>query len=939
MFSQSQDTREPQISLPLPYLQGEASEALPRVLRGKDIITFVVLITLFMPAIPNIYRSGTIAFLYWIVGALVWMVPSNAVMRWLYLRIQRLGYVIWGVHVAGRRWGMLSLFSIWLAGIFATTVLLQSTILPLLHLFPNWFLAPIYQALCMVVVLALATVLCFLRLRLLFSLLGVLTIIYCALFLSLGLAGILWLLRGHASAVPLVWPPLSAVEFKFSELFGPVLWALVGGEALALMVREIKGTAESVRKETRMIWVGSAIVLCCYLAATFGTVVVVPLNTYTFPRSVMIPALNSVFGENIFGDVLIFLLFLCRVGTSVILLLSFSRLAYRMACIRIMPERFARKNRSGIPYNAIIAQAIVIFCAFLVLYTLLPSLQVLSVRPVLLLDMLFSVLQAIALIVWLVAMLQVFLFVIIALTGELRGESTAEGRTPKREALVLLGLAIVGCLTALTGIATSLTHSWVSPWVPMPHWFFLVTGITLLLGILGLLTADIPYVSAAVSELRRLHQREVELRARLQDAYNEQRVLVQQQQELIADVDRLYRENARAALTDPVTGLPNHRAVLNRLDRDIQESKQRHEQLGFLFVDIDHFKRINDRWGHLAGDAVLREVGQRLQQGVGENNFVGRYGGEEFAVIVWNVDVQQVAEIAERLRWAIASRPFQWNVEAEAAATEISLSASFGVAVCPVHGSEAKTLIQYADSAMYRAKNSGRNRVCIADEDERAIHMALSTSERFETVDERTTQALLAVTSVRDPYLYVHSRRVMILADAIAVEMKRPADEVRLLQLAALFHDIGKVGIPDSILHKPGPLTDEEWKMMRRHAELGSQILAQAGGIFVLVAGIVRAHHERWDGKGYPDGLVREEIPFPARILAVADAYDAMTFPRVCRKSVSSHEACQEIVRCAGSQFDPAVVRAFLFVMRTASPQVIQRLHSVTAGYGTLQNG
>jgi HD-GYP domain-containing protein (c-di-GMP phosphodiesterase class II) len=173
-------------------------------------------------------------------------------------------------------------------------------------------------------------------------------------------------------------------------------------------------------------------------------------------------------------------------------------------------------------------------------------------------------------------------------------------------------------------------------------------------------------------------------------------------------------------------------------------------------------------------------------------------------------------------------------------------------------------------------------------------------------------RALIAAASARDIGTNAHAHRIVQLAEATACKLQRPEDELHLIRLGALLHDIGKIGIPDAILHKRGPLTEEEWSIMRSHPVIGRLILQQVGGIFEYLAAIIVAHHERWDGKGYPFGLAGEDIPMNARILSVVDSYDAMTSVRPYRKPISASEARAELKRCAGSQFDPAVVEAFL---------------------------
>lgn len=187
---------------------------------------------------------------------------------------------------------------------------------------------------------------------------------------------------------------------------------------------------------------------------------------------------------------------------------------------------------------------------------------------------------------------------------------------------------------------------------------------------------------------------------------------------------------------------------------------------------------------------------------------------------------------------------------------------------------------------------------------------------REQQAAERMGVALLAaVAQVHDAHTQAHAQRMTWLAEATARRLGQPAEEVHLIRLAAQFHDIGKLGIPDGLLHKPGPLTEDEWKVMRRHPVLGQHILMQAGGIFARLSHLVVAHHERWDGQGYPSELAGEAIPLGARILAVVDAYDAMTSARPYRPPLPEAEARAELCRCAGSRYDPQVVQTFLRIL------------------------
>ncbi|TMB88092.1 MAG: diguanylate cyclase, partial [Chloroflexi bacterium] len=271
-------------------------------------------------------------------------------------------------------------------------------------------------------------------------------------------------------------------------------------------------------------------------------------------------------------------------------------------------------------------------------------------------------------------------------------------------------------------------------------------------------------------------------------------------------------------------------------------------------------KRINDTWGHRAGDAILRELGNRLRSTLRKIDFVGRYGGEEFAVVLVDINRDQAQQAAERMRAAVADQPYFWVVEETRSAASIAVTASIGVAIYQLHGKSREALIEAADQAMYQAKHSGRNRVCLLDIETPLVHEEISTDTASEQSkkEETTVQALVAAATAHDRGTDAHAQRVMHLAEATAGKLHRSEEELHLIRLAALLHDLGKIGIPDVILHKPGPLSTEEWAIMHHHPEIGQQVLAQVGGVFELLSHIVVAHHERWDGMDYPHGLAKE---------------------------------------------------------------------------------
>ncbi|HEY6018038.1 MAG TPA: diguanylate cyclase [Gaiellaceae bacterium] len=354
----------------------------------------------------------------------------------------------------------------------------------------------------------------------------------------------------------------------------------------------------------------------------------------------------------------------------------------------------------------------------------------------------------------------------------------------------------------------------------------------------------------------------------------------------------------RLALTDPLTGLGNHRHFHERLQRELTGAQEHAQPLTLCFIDVDDFKRINDRFGHPAGDQVLSQIAGRLRQG-GE---AFRLGGDEFAILLPKHDEPGALSAAHSIVNRIA-------------AIDIGemgpITVSAGVATFPDHGGERDELIRLADNALYWAKEHGKNRVRVS----RADVVELSDLKRLALGRDRAARfraaaSLARAVDTRDAYTGSHSQRVAKLAGRIAERLGVPPDQVELARLAGSLHDLGKLAIPEEILRKPSALSEPERVVLERHPQIGYRMLESLG--VDPVAQWVLHHHERWDGDGYPDKLAGEEIPLGARIIFVADAYDAMTSDRVYRGSLSREEAIAELERCAGSQFDPAIVGIFV---------------------------
>jgi len=360
----------------------------------------------------------------------------------------------------------------------------------------------------------------------------------------------------------------------------------------------------------------------------------------------------------------------------------------------------------------------------------------------------------------------------------------------------------------------------------------------------------------------------------------------------------------RLALTDPLTGLGNHRHFHERLQRELVAAEEAGLPLSLCLIDVDDFKRMNDRYGHPAGDRVLSHVATRLRQG-GE---AFRLGGDEFAVLLPEHDEPTALDTAN----SIVDRLRSMDLEHQ---EHITVSA--GVATFPVQGVGRDELIRLADSALYWAKEHGKNRVRVyRPEVVELAELKKLASGADRAARFRAAASLAKAVDARDVYTGSHSERVSDLAVRVAERMGLDQELVELTRLAASLHDLGKLAIPEEILRKPGPLTDPERLVLERHPQIGYRMLESLG--VNPVAEWVLHHHERWDGTGYPDALQAEEIPLGARIIFVADAFDAMTNDRVYRRKLTIEAALAELESCAGTQFDPEAVAALVADMAPA---------------------
>jgi two-component system cell cycle response regulator len=362
-------------------------------------------------------------------------------------------------------------------------------------------------------------------------------------------------------------------------------------------------------------------------------------------------------------------------------------------------------------------------------------------------------------------------------------------------------------------------------------------------------------------------------------------------------------EAHRLALTDQLTGLGNDRAFAERLESDLNDARRRGGLLTLCLLDIDDFKRVNDHFGHPVGDRVLAQVASCIRRD-GEGF---RLGGDEFALVLPGASEEEARTIAERVIDRVMETEYGHGG---------AVSASAGVATYPTHTVDRVELVHLADAALYWAKADGKKCVrAYSHELASPLEIGPVGAEGGRAAFLRATSALAKAATERGIVSPTRSSAVGNLAASVARRMGFSPEHVELIRVAGTLNDIGKLALPDDLLSKPGPLTAEERQTVERHAQIGYQILDSLG--IDSIATWVLHHHERWDGDGYPERLAGERIPLGSRILFVADAYEAMTNDQAWRPGMSSGAALLELERCAGTQFDPLVVAAFVSELGT----------------------
>jgi diguanylate cyclase (GGDEF)-like protein/putative nucleotidyltransferase with HDIG domain len=428
-----------------------------------------------------------------------------------------------------------------------------------------------------------------------------------------------------------------------------------------------------------------------------------------------------------------------------------------------------------------------------------------------------------------------------------------------------------------------------------------------------------------------------------------------------------FQKAQEQAITDGLTGVKTHRFFMEALSAEWKRSTRAGRAFALVLMDLDRFKFVNDFYGHLEGDLVLQRVGHILETNCRRSDVVARYGGDEFVILMPETNMEHARQLASKLRGWVSADPLL---------REKNISASFGIACYPLHGSSPQELIQVADASMYLSKHQGGNAVSTADHfdpneakkwkrDVLEAYLGVTLKrlfatgpEAFEEIYQRLTQfteslaatepgngksstapaqgpqalpqaVLDTVTSLafaidaKDHYTQGHSQKVSAYAALIAEAMEMSDAEVEEIRLGGVLHDIGKVGIPENILNKSGPLNTDEWETMKSHVNFGAKILDPLTPLS-RIREMVLHHHEFFDGSGYPDALGGEKIPLGARIIAIADAYDTITSDRTYKKARRAADALAELERCANAQFDGAIVEVFVRTLRALPNPVIE---------------
>jgi diguanylate cyclase (GGDEF)-like protein/putative nucleotidyltransferase with HDIG domain len=464
------------------------------------------------------------------------------------------------------------------------------------------------------------------------------------------------------------------------------------------------------------------------------------------------------------------------------------------------------------------------------------------------------------------------------------------------QAAPMLGNALVALVIVFAGANATGPYAMYYFWVALAAFYFFDLRWAMVCGAVASLSYGAILLLRPEIELTALHW------AMMSGALFVSGVIVSRLRQRAED---LVGQLADAAGTDVLTGLPNRRQFDTKLRQEVARAKRVGNDFGVIRLDVDGFERLNDEAGHHAGDLMLQDVASLLKREVRDTDILSRISGDEFGVIAPDAAQVDTYLLAERLRKAVRE-----GLRDDPGA----LTLSAGVAVYGRHGHAAQQLSTAAGQALLAAKRLGRDRTVIFSDEVASslLEMGIGSGQQLPTSLE-TILSLAELVDVNQMGSARHSQVVGRYCEAMAERLGLSAEHVQRIRLAGILHDVGKIGVRGSILAKPGPLTATEMEEMRTHPEVGARIVRNAG--LADIAVWIAAHHERQDGTGYPLGTPDREIPIEARILAVADAYEAMTNDRAYRSAMSPEKAHEELKQNAGTQFDDRVVEGFLALL------------------------
>ena len=404
----------------------------------------------------------------------------------------------------------------------------------------------------------------------------------------------------------------------------------------------------------------------------------------------------------------------------------------------------------------------------------------------------------------------------------------------------------------------------------------------------------------------------------------QRKLLTEANTELQAKYDELeamHKKSQEIAETDELTGLKNRGHFLYFLKQEFSKAKRFGKPLSLIIVDLDGFKDINDDFGYQKGDEVLRKLAMMLAGEVGPKDYVARYGKEEFVLVLPGMDGALATAFTRKLHGKLGRVAEDTDIDAR------YVAAVFGVADYPDCASDSDSLLSAADSALLFARRNPQSRVAYFRElgDTELSRTDLDNLNcRLGGASLKTLNALAEAVNVNDNYSGEGIEDMSLIAVSMARDLGMNDEQADALALATRLHDIGKIGVPGSVLGKTGKLSPDELDLVKQHPEIGQRLLQEAEQIKDLISAILY-HHERWDGKGYPERLKGEQIPLMARVVGIFDAYRAMRCDRPYRKALSKQQALAELRKGAGTQFDPDIVQHFLELVEKDSCDIEEK--------------